>query len=347
MVLPSISQKPTLPALLTEGIKTLIPTLSGLLPADMPLPQFRAALWLELTGRPDLAECTPESIRDCIVKSATYGLLPGRDVHFLPFRNKRKGGKRDATYVPNYLGIILALERSGKVRRAFAHAVYEGDEWGFDYFADRPIHKPALSLGNTQGKILFYYGAVLLKDGTCHFEVLTLADIEAVKRRAPSHEDGPWVTDPVMMARKTAIKRAAKYVKLTPVLDDMLVEDDARERADISEARHRQNIIDLFGDEAVNAQTGEIVGRVGREGAQEQANFTREGGKEARTTLGQGAETPETTAEDARGLPGDSPDVRAQGPSWGPDSPNLFEEEERAARDAGEEGTHARKEDAP
>lgn len=306
----SVDKKPLIPATMAASLRTLVPSLSSLLPADMPLPQFRAALWLELTGRPDLVECTPESIRDCVVKAATYGLLPGRDVHFLPFRNKRKGGKKDATYVPNYLGIILALERSGKVRRAFAHPVYEGDEWGFDYFADRPIHKPALSLGKAQGKILFYYGAVLLKDGTCHFEVLTLQDIEAARKRAPAHEDGPWVTDPVMMARKTALKRVAKYIKLTPVFADMLAEDEAREREDIPAARHQQNIIDLFGEGTHPAHTPPQ-----RHVDQETGEIIREEG-------------------------GNDP-----GASWGPESPNLFAEEEAAEEalrtregDAGRQG---------
>ena len=144
MATPSTSlEKPKslLPVPVAGLLQTLIPNLRGLLPADISMDQFRAALYLELTGRPGLYECTPESLRDCVLKSATYGVLPGRDVHLLPFANRRKGGKKDATYVPNYQGIILALERSGKVRRAFAHPVYEGDVWAFDMFADRPIHQ--------------------------------------------------------------------------------------------------------------------------------------------------------------------------------------------------------------
>ena len=293
-----VEKKSSLPAQLTGNLKALLPNLASLLPPDIALDQFRAALFLELTGHADLVECTPESIRECVVKAATYGLLPGRDVHFLPFRNKRKGGKKDATYVPNYLGLILALERTGKVSRAFAHPVYEGDEYGFDYFADRPIHKPALSLGKEQGKILFYYGAVLMKDGTCHFEVLTLRDIDTAKKRAPAHEDGPWITDPVMMARKTALKRVVKYVKITPAFQDMLAEDAAREQEDISESRHQKNIVDLFGDAAPMALT------------QPRIDVDRETGEIIK-------------ADD---------DPASSGASWGPENPNLFEEEERAER---------------
>jgi phage RecT family recombinase len=268
----------------------LMPHVPALLPPDITPEQFRAALYLELAGRPALAECTQESLRDAVIKAATYGLLPGRDCHLLPFSNRRKGGKKEATFVPNYFGVLLALERSGKVRRAFAHPVHEGDEWRFDMFADRPVHRPAVTLGKQPGAVLFYYGAVMFTDGTCAFEVLSLDDIEAVMKRAPAHESGPWVTDRVMMSRKTALKRVAKYVKLTQGQRDMLADEDQRERDDIAPERHRQNVVDLFGESVnptaherpqppagsytVHPETGELL-------AEEERPTLREEGDEA------------------------------------------------------------------
>jgi len=237
-----------LPAPVLGLVQTLIPDCHALLPSDMRPEQFRAALWLELTGRPDLHECTLQSLRECIVKAATYGLLPGRDCHFLPFRNRR-GNNKLATYVPNYQGIILALERTGKVRRAFAHPVHRGDSWEYDYFSDRPLHRPAVTMGKDPGPELFYYGAIQFHDGTFAVEIVTLEDLEAIRRSSPAHEAGPWVDWPVMMKRKSAIKRVAKYVRLTPKVAAMLEEDEAREQQDIPAERHAKNIIDLFGDD--------------------------------------------------------------------------------------------------
>lgn len=77
-------------------------------------------------------------------------------------------------------------------------------------------------------------------------------------KRAPAHESGPWVTDRVMMCRKTAIKRVAKYVRLTPGQRAMLDEDAAREQDDIAPERHRQNVVDLFG-EGVNPTAPEAL----------------------------------------------------------------------------------------
>jgi len=233
---------------MVETLQGLMPHVPALLPPDITSEQFRAALYLELKGRPALEECTQESLRDCVIKAATFGLLPGRDVHFLPFANKRRGNKKEATYVPNYFGLILALERTGKIRRAFAHPVHEGDAFHFDMFADRPRHEPAETLGRVPGKELFYYGAVMFTDGTCACEVVSLDDLEAIRHRSPAHESGPWVTDTVMMRRKSALKRVIKYVRLTPQLRQMLDEDEAREREDMPPARLQQTVTEVFGE---------------------------------------------------------------------------------------------------
>ena len=239
-----------LPAPLQPILKALMPDVYRLLPADITPDQFRAACWLELTGRQEISDrdYVLESIRDAIIYAANYGLMPGRDCHFLSFRQKKYGNKKGAQCVSNYFGIIRTLDRSGKVRRAFAHPVCEGDTWDMDYFQDRPIHRPAVTLGHKQGRELFYYGAVMFHNGSCAFEVLTLDDLEGIKKRAPAHDSGPWVSDPVMMKRKSAIKRVAKYVQLTPEQREFIQDDEEREREDIPPARARQTIIDVFGE---------------------------------------------------------------------------------------------------
>ena len=225
----------------------LMPQIPDLLPPDISVEQFRSAMFLELSGRPTLANCTQQSLRDGVIKAAMYGLLPGRDCHLLPFKN-RKGGNTQATFVANYFGTLLALERSGKVRKAFAQAVYEHDTFTFDFLQETYSHVPAMIAGKEPGKVLFYYGAVQTTDGAWHVEPMSLKEIDGIRRRAPAHDEGPWVTDFDQMAKKTALKRIAKFVRLTPKVTELFAEDDARQLEDISPERHRQNIVDLFGD---------------------------------------------------------------------------------------------------
>lgn len=247
----AVAQQQTLAPVLVQTMAGLMPQIPDLLPPDITVEQFRAALFLELSGRQTLANCTTTSLRDSVIKAAMNGLLPGRDCHILPFKN-RKGGTTQATFVPNYFGIALALERSGKVQRSFAHPVYEGDEFVLDYFAEEYHHIPYSVRKQEPGKVLFYYGAVKMKDGAVHIEVMSLEQIDAIRRRAPAHDEGPWVTDFDQMARKTALKRVAKYVRLTPQQAELMQSEEARELEDISEERHQKNITDLFGDGAGN-----------------------------------------------------------------------------------------------
>jgi len=245
----AVSRKAALlPAPVVSTMRDLMPDVYKLLPPDITSEQFRAACWLELTGNKDVPECVVESIRDVIIYAANYGLMPGRDCHFISYKQKKYRGQKGLQCIPNYFGILRTLDRTGKVRRAFAHAVHEGDEWSFDMFQDRPVHRPAVTLGKAPGQELFYYGAVMFKSGDCAFEVVSLEDLEAIRRRAPGHDSGPWVTDTVMMKRKSAIKRVAKYVQLTPDVRQFLEADDEREKEDIPQARHQQNVIDLFGE---------------------------------------------------------------------------------------------------
>ena len=241
------TQQKTLAPVLVQTMAGLMPQIPDLLPPDISVEQFRSAMFLELSGRPTLANCTAQSLRDSVIKAAMYGLLPGRDAHILPFKN-RKGGTTQATFVANYFGTLLALERTGKVRKAFAQAVYEGDTFTFDFFTDTYSHVPALIQGKDVGKVLFYYGAVQTSDGAWHVEPLSLQEIDGIRRRAPAHDEGPWVTDFDQMAKKTALKRIAKFVRLTPKVKELFDDDDARQLEDMSPERHQQNIVDLFGD---------------------------------------------------------------------------------------------------
>jgi recombination protein RecT len=256
-----------LPEKVQDGLQQRMPKLKALLPKDIPYETFRAAVWLHLNSVRGLFDCRVDSILACTVKAATVGLLPERDCHFLPF-NDRRGGGKVATFVPNYQGIIRMLERSGKVAKAFAHPVYEGDHFEIDYLADVFSHKPALHSQRTTVK--FYYGCIILKDRTRHVEVMTLDEIEAIKRRAPAQNDGPWQTDPVMMARKTALKRVAKYVQLTQQVEEAMRDEDALPPAPPTDEQHAQNVVDLFGDrqtvyapqepsEQVDEDTGEVT----------------------------------------------------------------------------------------
>lgn len=246
-----------MPKALQEAIKAQLPAINQLLPEDISIDQFRAATWLALQEQPKvLSECSVDSTKQAIVRAATYGLMPARDCHFLPF-------KKRTTFVPNYQGLQRALDRTGKVRKSFAQAVYMQDHFVVDILADVYEHRPNV---DNPGTLRCFYGCVIMKDGTKHVQVMTIAQVDAIKARSPSHESGPWVTDYVAMGRKTALKQTMKYVNLTPQITALLTEEAEREASDVPTARVQQHIADMFGDEsnptAYNPQAGEVVDEV-------------------------------------------------------------------------------------
>lgn len=230
-----------LPAIYGE-ISQRLPTLVHLLPADINIDQFRASLALHFNSIDKLIECTPKSVLSGVIKAATYGMMPGRDCWLLPFRNK---GKLEAVFVPDYRGLIRTLERSGKVKRAFAHPVYANDHFVADYLADTFSHQPAM--GKQRGTLKFFYACILLKDGTRHVHLMHLEDIEAIKKGAPGHDQGPWATHYEEMAKKTVLKQLCKYVQLTDEVTQLLQEDDERETTDFHGPRGEDAAEDLFG----------------------------------------------------------------------------------------------------
>jgi recombination protein RecT len=67
---------------------------------------------------------------------------------------------------------------------------------------------------------------VRLKDATEEFDVMSLEEIETIRRRSPAADDGPWVTDWREMAKKTVFRRLSKLLTLSPELVELLDYDE-------------------------------------------------------------------------------------------------------------------------
>ncbi len=65
-----------------------------------------------------------------------------------------------------------------------------------------------------------------MKGGEKQSAVMTLAEVEAIKKRSKSGGSGPWVSDFDEMAKKTAIRRHSKRLTLSPEFADALEKDD-------------------------------------------------------------------------------------------------------------------------
>lgn len=177
--------------------------------------------------QPKLFECTPQSFLQSVMKSAELGLdcvgTLGQG-YLVPYYNG-KIKAFECQFIVGYQGLIELARRSGNISRIESRVVYEKDEFIVEYGLEpKLIHKPYL--GGDRGKIVCVYAIAELKDGSRQVEVMTLDEVERIRDRSKAKDGGPWITDFAEMARKTVIRRLAKYLPLSPELAKAIETDD-------------------------------------------------------------------------------------------------------------------------
>ncbi len=101
-----------------------------------------------------------------------------------------------------------------------------------------------------------------LKDGGTQFEVMSRAEVDAIRARSKAGRSGPWVTDYQAMAQKTVIRRLFKYL---PVSIEMQQAIGIDEKADANIPQDNSLVIegvateDEPAGEIIDTETGEIV----------------------------------------------------------------------------------------
>lgn len=168
---------------------------------------------------PKLKECDLPSLLGCFMKCSTLGLEPsevdglGR-AYILPFYNG-KARRMEATFILGYRGMIDLARRSGKLKSIEARAVYAGDVFEFEFgLSPKLRHVPGAG-DRTADRLTHVYMVAFFSDGGSYYDVMTRAEVEAVRKRSKASNSGPWVTDFEAMAKKTVIRRAFPYLPVS------------------------------------------------------------------------------------------------------------------------------------
>jgi len=160
---------------------------------------------------PKLLECTRESLLGCIVQCAQLGLEPDGllgHAYLIPFFNNRQN-QHECQLIVGYKGLLKLARQSGEIASISARVVHEKDVFEFEYGLEEKLrHIP--SMDEDPGPLLYAYAIFRLKDGATHFDVMSFREIEAIRKRSKSGNNGPWVTDFEEMAKKTVLRRASK-----------------------------------------------------------------------------------------------------------------------------------------
>lgn len=159
---------------------------------------------------PKLQQCSKSSLFMAIVQASEVGLEPGGALghaYLVPYGQQ-------CQLIIGYRGLIDLARRSGQIASIEAHVVRENDKFRCR-FGMEPVleHEPCWK--GDPGEIVCVYAVAVLKDGSKQLDVMTKAEVDAIRSRSRSSQNGPWVTDYSEMARKTVVRRLCKYLPLS------------------------------------------------------------------------------------------------------------------------------------
>ena len=217
-----------------QGKQTAALTVKDLLEQAMPqirravpkhvTPERLARVALTTIGRDSkLLRCTPVSLVKAVLEAASYGLEP-------------TGVLGHAALVPYgqevqlqimYRGYMDLAYRSGKVESIDAEVVRDGEVFECEYGSNKHLkHIPG---DDDEAKVVKVYAHATMVGGGEQFVVLGLKQIEQARRASKSGGSGPWANYPEEMMKKTAIRRLAKRLPLSPEMMTAATVEEARE----------------------------------------------------------------------------------------------------------------------
>ena len=203
---------------------------------------LRVAL-TSVNKNPKLADCTKESVLQCCLDAASFGVeTNGRDAHLIPY------GKV-CTLIIDYKGYVRLVMNTGLVSNIHADVVCENDEFEYN-LGEVKTHR--IDYRKPRGEMYAVYCIATMKDGSKKAEVLSKEEVDKIRVRSRSGGSGPWVTDYWQMSRKTAFRRLQKWLPLSPEIQEKLDRDMRAEFAEIAEQMRSQPrkgfIAELAGD---------------------------------------------------------------------------------------------------
>ena len=208
-------------------LEAQLPAIADALPKHLDASRLMRLMTTEFRRNPALQECSPTSFVGALLQCAQVGLEPGPQghVYLVPYRNK---GVLEVQFQTGYKGLLELLNRTGLYHAPDVRAVYEGDEFVFEYgLNEKLVHRPKAKPG---AKLTHVYLVIRPKDGGHpSFEVMSKEEVDKVRARSKSGGSGPWQTDYEAMAKKTVIRRRCKTMPASVQMQQAIAFDERDE----------------------------------------------------------------------------------------------------------------------
>lgn len=202
--------------------------LKAALPSHIPLERFMRVVQTACNSNPDLLGADRRSLFESAMKAAQDGLLPdGKEGALVIYKTKNRDGTwaEKVQWMPMIGGLLKKIRNSGELKTINAHVVFENDHFHFVLGDEERIeHTPTL---DEPGRPIAAYAIAQTKDGGIYRRVMSLAQIEKVRKASRAGERGPWASWWEAMAEKTVLRNLAKLLPMSSDLDDLIRRDDA------------------------------------------------------------------------------------------------------------------------
>jgi recombination protein RecT len=196
--------------------------LAAILPDGMSADRFVKVARVAYANSPDLAKCDPGTVLLCVMQAAELGLEIGKPLdlaHLVPFG-------RECTLLIDYKGMLELARRTGAFAAVDARIVYSADTFDLHY-DPTPVFMHRPSLDAERGQPTHAYAYARLTSGELQFEIMTAAEVEAIRNGARSGNSPAWKNHWCEMARKVVLKRLLKRLPRSPHLARAVELDDA------------------------------------------------------------------------------------------------------------------------
>lgn len=192
--------------------------------------QREAMFAFQMIGKKsDLQKCQPASIKNAIINVASVGLSlnPATALAYLVPR------KDEACLDISYRGLLKIATDSGSVKYAKPEIVRSLDLFEYNGPFSAPTHKfNPFAKEDERGQVIGVYCIAVLHDGVM-VETMSMEEVNKVKASSKAGSNGPWVSWPEEMIKKTIIKRAYKMWPRTERLATAISVLNAHEGLDL------------------------------------------------------------------------------------------------------------------
>ena len=206
------------------------------LPKTLTPERLTRVVMTECRKTPALLKTSRESFLGAVLQCAQLGIEPGSALghaYLIPYGNT-------CNLIIGYRGMIDLARRSGQIVSLHAYCVHAKDDFHYELGLHPDIHHVP-SAEADRGPVTYVYAVAQLQGGGVQFEVMSRAEVEAIRSSSKAGRSGPWVSHWDEMAKKTVIRR---LFKLLPVSIEIARAVETDEKTDRGESIDPQDVID-------------------------------------------------------------------------------------------------------